>query len=120
MDTMILSSEIARSIKLGLPVVALESTVITHGLPHPQNLSLARDMEAAIREEGATPATVAVIGGKVRIGLTELEIEELARAKALKVSRRDIATAIFQKADGGTTVAGTMFLAHQAGIRIFA
>ena len=117
---MTLSSEITRALKLTLPVVALESTVITHGLPHPQNLSLARDMEAAIRDEGATPATIAILGGKVRVGLTDLEIEELARTKAIKVSRRDIASAIVQKSDGGTTVAGTMFIANQAGIRLFA
>lgn len=117
---MTLSSEITRALKLTLPVVALESTVITHGLPHPQNLSLARDMEAAIRDEGGTPATIAILGGKVRVGLTDLEIEELARTKAIKVSRRDIASAIVQKSYGGTTVAGTMFIANQAGIRLFA
>jgi pseudouridylate synthase len=114
------SSEIARAIKLSLPIVALESTVVTHGLPHPENLSLARDMETAVRDEGATPATIAVINGEVRVGLTEAEIEDLSRAKALKISRRDFATAIVKKAHGGTTVAGTMFAAHQAGLDVFA
>jgi pseudouridine-5'-phosphate glycosidase len=117
---MIISPEVARALKLSLPVVALESTVITHGLPHPQNLSLARDMEAAVRDEGVTPATIAILGGKVRVGLSDMDIEELAKTKAIKVSRRDIATAIIRKSDGGTTVAGTLHLAHQAGIRIFA
>jgi pseudouridine-5'-phosphate glycosidase len=117
---MIISPEVARALKLSLPVVALESTVITHGLPHPQNLSLARDMEAAVRDEGVTPATIAILGGKVRVGLSDMDIEELAKTKAIKVSRRDIATSIIRKSDGGTTVAGTLHLAHQAGIRIFA
>jgi pseudouridine-5'-phosphate glycosidase len=120
MDHYIFSSEISRAMKLNLPVVALESTVITHGLPHPQNLSLARDMEAAVRDEGAIPATIAVLRGQVRVGLTDQEIEDLSRARALKISRRDVATAIIRKADGGTTVAGTMHVAHGAGIRVFA
>ena len=121
MEPIIFSSEISRARKLSLPVVALESTVITHGLPHPQNLSLARDMEAAVREEGATPATIALVGGKVRVGLSETEIEDLSRSTtAVKISRRDIAAAMLRKLDGGTTVAGTMHIAHQAGLRLFA
>ncbi|HVN16285.1 MAG TPA: pseudouridine-5'-phosphate glycosidase, partial [Anaerolineales bacterium] len=121
MNSPILSSEIARAMKLSLPVVALESTVITHGLPLPQNLSLARDMEAAIRDESATPVTIAVLNGQVRVGLSETELEELARGKDnIKISRRDFATAIFKKLSGGTTVAGTMFIAQQAGIKVFA
>ncbi len=115
------SNEIARALQINLPVVALESTVITHGLPHPQNIQLAREMEAAIRGEGATPATVAVIEGKVRIGLSEDELTRLAEAESpLKVSHRDFATAIVKKRSGGTTVAGTMLAAHQAGIKVFA
>jgi len=107
--------------KLSLPVVALESTVITHGLPHPQNLSLARDMEATVRDEGATPATIAVLNGQVRVGLAESEIEELSKlSQGMKISRRDFATATVKKASGGTTVAGTLFAAHQAGIKVFA
>jgi pseudouridine-5'-phosphate glycosidase len=107
--------------RLSLPVVALESTVITHGLPYPQNLSLAHDMEAAVRDEGATPATIAVMEGQVHVGLSEHQLEELSRNKqALKVSRRDLAAAMLHKADGGTTVAGTLYIAHQAGIRLFA
>jgi pseudouridine-5'-phosphate glycosidase len=114
------SADIARAIKLSLPIVALESTVITHGLPHPENLYLARDMEAAVRDEGATPATVAILDGQVRVGLIDSEIEDLSKAKAIKVSRRDVATALIKKSHGGTTVAGTMFIAQQAGIQVFA
>lgn len=114
------ASEIARALKLALPIVALESTVVTHGLPHPENLHLARDMESAVREEGAVPATIAILDGQVRVGLTQAEIDELSRAKAIKVSRRDFATAIVKKECGGTTVAGTMFAAYRAGIKVFA
>jgi pseudouridine-5'-phosphate glycosidase len=103
------------------PIVALESTVITHGLPYPQNLQLARDMEAQVRAGGATPATIAVMNGNIRVGLTDEELARLAGAESpLKVSRRDFAAAIVKKATGGTTVAGTMFAAHQAGIKVFA
>jgi pseudouridine-5'-phosphate glycosidase len=116
-----LAPEITRALDIGAPIVALESTVITHGLPHPQNLELARDMEKQIREGGATPATVALLDGKIRIGLSDEELVRLAQANSpLKVSHRDFATAIVKKADGGTTVAGTMFAAHMAGINIFA
>ncbi|MFZ5818292.1 MAG: pseudouridine-5'-phosphate glycosidase [Chloroflexota bacterium] len=116
-----LSREISRALNLSLPIVALESTVITHGLPRPQNLSLARDMESRVREEGAVPATIAVLEGVVRVGLNEAELDQLAGAgDALKISQRDFATAIAQGASGGTTVAGTMFAAHAAGVRVFA
>jgi pseudouridine-5'-phosphate glycosidase len=116
-----ISHEISRALNLSLPIVALESTVITHGLPRPQNLSLARDMEGRVREEGAVPATIAVLEGAVRIGLGESELEQLASASdALKISQRDFATAIAQGASGGTTVAGTMFAAHAAGLKVFA
>jgi pseudouridylate synthase len=104
-----------------LPTVALESTVITHGLPHPQNLQLARDMERVVRENGATPATIAILDGKIRVGLTDVELERLAsETNVRKISRRDFATAIVKKECGGTTVAGTMFAAHRAGIKVFA
>jgi len=120
MSQLVLSREIGQALKDSLPVVALESTVITHGLPYPQNLNLAREMEAAVHEQGATPATIAVLDGQIRIGLTETELERLARDGGMKISRRDFATAIFKKTSGGTTVAGTMFAAHQAGIHVFA
>jgi len=117
----IISHEISRAIKLSLPIVALESTVITHGLPRPQNLSLARDMEETVRTEGATPATIGVLKGRVRVGMSELELEELSNERELlKISQRDFATAVVQEKSGGTTVAGTMFAAQDAGIRVFA
>lgn len=116
-----LSTEIARAINIGLPIVALESTVITHGLPKPQNLELARDMEKTIRDFGATPATIALLDGKIRIGLSDLELVRLSELdSSLKVSHRDFATAITKKQNGGTTVAGTMLAANMAGIKVFA
>ncbi len=115
------STSIKRAIQSSIPVVALESTVITHGLPRPLNLQMALDMERIVRENGATPATIAIIDGVVRIGLTEMELQRLANEDhARKVSRRDFATAIVKKECGGTTVAGTMFAAHQIGIKVFA
>ncbi|HET9587838.1 MAG TPA: pseudouridine-5'-phosphate glycosidase [Anaerolineales bacterium] len=115
------SADISRAKRLSLPIVALESTVITHGLPRPQNLTLAHDMERTIREEGATPATIAFLDGQLRIGLNEPELERLARQEdAYKVGPRDFATVMSKEASGGTTVAGTMFACKQAGIRVFA
>ena len=116
-----LSVEITRALNLGAPVVALESTVITHGLPHPQNLSLARDMEKNVRDAGAIPATVALLDGKIRLGLSDEELVRLSQSKStLKVSHRDFATAIVKKVNGGTTVAGTMLAANMSGIKVFA
>ncbi|MDW8227631.1 MAG: pseudouridine-5'-phosphate glycosidase [Anaerolineales bacterium] len=104
-----------------LPRVALESTVITHGLPRPHNLDLARQLEDIVHEHGAQPATIAVLDGQIRIGLNEAELERLANEPNVrKISRRDFATAILKRESGGTTVAGTMFAAHRAGIRVFA
>ena len=116
-----LSVKITRALNLGVPVVALESTVITHGLPHPQNLNLARDMEKQVSDSGAIPATVALLDGKIRLGLSDEELVRLSESEStLKVSHRDFATAIVKKKDGGTTVAGTMLAAHMAGIKVFA
>ena len=116
-----LSPEIARALNFGTPVVALESTVITHGLPQPQNLELARDMEQQVRDNDATPATVALLDGEIRIGLSDEELVRLSESTStLKVSHRDFATAIVNKKNGGTTVAGTMFAAQLAGIKVFA
>jgi pseudouridine-5'-phosphate glycosidase len=122
MSHLILLSEVSQALQLGMPVVALESAVITHGLPSPYNLSLARDMETAVRTNGATPATIAILDGKVHIGLNALQMERLAQKseETIKVSRRDIAVAIQRKVHGGTTVAGSITLAHQAGIKVFA
>jgi pseudouridine-5'-phosphate glycosidase len=115
------SHEISRALSLSLPIVALESTVVTHGLPRPQNLSLAHDMEFTVREQGAVPATIGVLKGKVRIGMSEADLDELANdPEPRKVSQRDFARAAVKAENGGTTVAGTMFAAHQAGITVFA
>jgi pseudouridine-5'-phosphate glycosidase len=117
----ILSSEISDALHSHQPIVALESTVITHGLPWPQNLELARRMEATVRAGGACPATIAILKGEVRVGLSDAELEYLAQAKGvMKVSRRDYPVAVAQKCDGATTVAGTMIAAHWAGIEVFA
>jgi pseudouridine-5'-phosphate glycosidase len=112
---------ISTPLHLRQSTVALESTVITHGLPRPQNLALARDMERTVRENGSTPATIAVLDGEILIGLADSELERLANEENVrKISRRDFATAIINKECGGTTVAGTMFAAHRAGIKVFA
>ncbi|MBP6176833.1 MAG: pseudouridine-5'-phosphate glycosidase [Anaerolineales bacterium] len=117
----VIAAEVKHALELGAPVVALESTVITHGLPRPQNLELARDMEKQVRDSGATPATVALLDGKIHVGLTDEELVRLSESDStLKVSHRDFATAIVKKANGGTTVAGTMFAANMTGIKVFA
>jgi pseudouridine-5'-phosphate glycosidase len=119
-----LSSEVARAVAMELPLVALESTVITHGLPFPENLQLAQDMESEVRAVGAVPATIAVLNGKVCAGLSQVQLERLAsQAKDgafLKISSRDIASALFRRLSGGTTVAATLAAAHLVGIRVFA
>lgn len=113
--------DVAAAIQRGLPIVALESTVITHGLPEPHNLALARDMESAVRAEGATPATIAILDGKIRIGLNAEQLTRLASLKNVrKISVRDFGPALAQGAPGGTTVAGTLYASHKAGIRVFA
>jgi pseudouridine-5'-phosphate glycosidase len=113
--------EVSLSLRQGRPVVALESTVIAHGLPWPVNLEMARAMEAAVREEGATPATIAVWQGQPVIGLSDEQLAELAQEPdVLKASRRELGIAIASGRTAATTVAGTMFLAHRAGIRVCA
>ena len=112
---------ISRVFHASLPVVALESTVITHGLPRPQNFHLALEIEKTVRENGATPATIAILDGIIRIGLKVEEIERLSKAENVKkVSIRDFAGVIMNKECGGTTVAGTIVIANQAGIKVFA
>jgi len=102
-------------------VVALESTLITHGLPRPKNLEVARALEAAVREAGAIPATIAILGGQITVGLTDEQLVYLAGAEDVrKCSRRDLPIVVGRREDGATTVAGTMMAAHMAGIRIFA
>ena len=115
-----ISEEIQNSVKENGPVVALESTIISHGMPFPQNLETALEVERIIRKEGAIPATIAVVEGRIKIGLSNLELEQFAQgAKTLKVSSRDLPLAISQKQDGGTTVAATMICARMAGISVF-
>jgi pseudouridine-5'-phosphate glycosidase len=113
--------EVEEAVRAGQPVVALESTLIAHGLPWPLNLETAFGAEAAVRAEGAIPATIAIVNGKPTIGLNSQELQELAQHdKVLKASRRDLAAAIAQRRTASTTVAATMTLAHLAGIRLFA
>ncbi|NMC80927.1 MAG: pseudouridine-5'-phosphate glycosidase [Chloroflexi bacterium] len=114
--------EIAKALRLQQPIVALESAVITHGLPHPQNLALAHELEAIVRREGAQPATIALLEGKICIGLTPPQLEVLAEAEPPphKISLRDFGIALSRAEKGGTTVAATLFAAHQAGIQVFA
>lgn len=116
------SSEVEAALKAGRPVVALESTVISHGLPYPQNLQLAQELENIIRAAGAVPATIAVINGELRAGLSDAEIVLLADGKipVRKMSRRDFGSVIAKKEMGATTVAATMIIAQWAGIRVFA
>ncbi|HHB79136.1 MAG TPA: pseudouridine-5'-phosphate glycosidase [Saprospiraceae bacterium] len=114
--------EVAKAMANGKPIVALESTIISHGMPFPKNMETAYLVEEVVRENGAYPATIAIIGGVPKIGLTEKEIRILAEAgkSVTKVSRRDFPMVLAQKKHGATTVAGTMILAEKAGIRIFA
>jgi pseudouridine-5'-phosphate glycosidase len=114
-------AEVAAAVAAGQPVVALESSVLAHGLPWPLNLEVAQAAEAAIRAEGAVPATIAVLTGRPIIGLNLEELESLARQpEVLKASRRDLGVAVAQRRTAATTVAATMFLAHQAGIHLLA
>jgi pseudouridine-5'-phosphate glycosidase len=115
-----IAAEVAAALRSGRPVVALESTLIAHGLPWPVGLETAREAEAAVCEEGAIPATIAVWHGQPTVGLDAQQLERLATGGARKASRRDLAAAVSQGASAATTVAATMFLAHRAGIRVFA
>ena len=116
------SPEVAEAIKNGRPVIALESTIISHGMPYPQNVETAKNCERIARENGAVPATCAILGGKLCAGLTEEQLEYLGKAGAsvTKASRRDIAVIASKGGDGALTVAGTMILASMAGIKVFA
>lgn len=114
------SPEVTQARQSGQPIVALESAVITHGLPYPENLTLARDVEKEVRSYRCQPATIAVLDGKICIGLVEAEIERLSQEKLVrKISRRDFAIAITEKECGGTTVAGTLIAAREVGIQVF-
>ena len=117
-----ISPEVQAALAEGRPVVALESTIISHGMPYPKNVETALRVEQTIRDNGAVPATIAVIGGRLKAGLSRGEIEHLGKAgrAVAKASRRDLPALVARGADGATTVTTTMIIAHMAGIRIFA
>lgn len=116
-----ISDEVIRALAHGKPVVALESTIISHGLPRPRNLEVAKRLEAVVRENGAVPATIAVLDGRIRVGLMPDDLVQLAESDAMaKISRRDLAAVLARGADGATTVSATMIAAHLAGISVFA
>ena len=121
MRSIVVSENVARALRNGDPVVALESTIITHGLPRPENVQAALEFERTVSERGAVPATIAMLDGIAHVGLEADELQRLARTEAaLKLSARDLPVAMAQGATGGTTVAATTLLASQAGIRVFA
>ena len=117
-----IKDEVAEAIANGKPVVALESTIISHGMPYPQNVETALKVEQVVRDNGAVPATIAIIGGRLKAGLTEEEIEYFGKKgpEILKASRRDLAAICARGLDGACTVTTTMMIAHMAGIKIFA
>ena len=117
-----ISPEVKAALEAGKPVVALESTIISHGMPYPQNVETALNVEKIIRDNGAVPATIAVIGGRLKAGLSREEIEYLGKTGrgVAKASRRDLPALVARGADGATTVTTTMIIAHMAGISIFA
>ena len=114
--------EVQEALASHAPIVALETTIVTHGMPSPTNLETALSVESIVREQGAVPATIGVIGGRVKIGLQPKELEHLADLEndppAVKISRRDIASAISTKRDGGTTCSATLIFAAMAGIKV--
>jgi pseudouridine-5'-phosphate glycosidase len=115
-----IKAEVKEALEAGKPVVALESTIISHGMPYPQNVETARETERIIREKGAIPATIAIIKGRIKVGLTDEELEYFGQASGIaKVSRRDLAYIVSQELDGATTVAATMICADLADIRVF-
>ncbi|MEU0083781.1 pseudouridine-5'-phosphate glycosidase [Streptomyces sp. NPDC006274] len=120
-SAVIVSEEVREALRTGAPVVALESTIIAHGLPRPRNLTVAKELESLVRAGGAVPATVAVLDGRARVGLTKAELERVAGDPELrKLGHRDLAPALATGASGATTVSATAFLADRAGVRVFA
>lgn len=120
-DLLVYAPEVAAARTAGTAIVALESTIITHGMPFPQNVEAARAVEAEIRAHGATPATIAVMGGRIHIGLTDAELDQLGQSHdVMKLSRADLAACLTQGKTGATTVAATMICAELAGIEVFA
>ena len=119
-EELVVAQEVQQALRKGTPVVALESAIITHGMPYPTNLELAKELENIVRKGGAVPATTAVVSGRVRVGLTSSELELLARAKWVKkIGPRDIPVAVAMGFTGGTTVAASLTIADAAGIRVF-
>ena len=115
-----IKAEVKEALESGKPVVALESTIIAHGMPYPQNIETALEIEDIIRANGAVPATIGIIDGKIKVGLTKEEVEFLGESdEIVKVSRRDLPVVLAEKKHGATTVAGTMIAADLAGIKIF-
>ena len=117
---MLVHDEVREALDQGRPVVALESTIIAHGLPRPDNLRVASEIEEVVREHGAVPATIAILGGQVRVGLDDAALDALANGEAAKCGVRDLAPVVARGGDGATTVAATAYLAERAGIRVFA
>lgn len=117
-----IAPDVAAALQDGGPVVALESTIISHGMPYPQNVDTALKVEQTVRDSGATPATIAVLGGRLKVGLSEDEITHLGKLgqQVIKTSRRDLSFVVARKEDGATTVSATMIIAAMAGIRVFA
>lgn len=115
-----ISEEVKKALKTHQKVVALESTIISHGLPYPDNIEVAKTLESIIREEGAIPATIAIINGEIKVGLDEHDLEILAKEDVVKVSKRDFGYVISQKKHGATTVSGTILVAARVGIQVFA
>lgn len=116
----IISEDVKNALKTHQKVVALESTIISHGLPYPDNIEVAKKLETIIRNEGAIPATIAIIHGEIKVGLDEKDLEILAKEEVVKVSKRDIGYVISQKKHGATTVSATMLVASRVGIHVFA
>lgn len=116
------SQEVKQAMEKGLPIVALESTIISHGMPYPQNVETAKACEDVVRNEGAVPATIAILNGKLKVGLNSEELEMFGKKglEISKTSRRDIAYNVANKIDGATTVSATMYIAHLAGVKVFA
>lgn len=115
-----ISNKVKNAIKNNTPVVALESTIISHGMPFPKNLEVAKKLEQIIEENGATPATIAIINGEIKVGLNSEELEMLAKKDFIKVSKRDISKAVSGKLNGATTVSSTVIIAAKTGIKVFA
>ena len=119
---MVLSEEVKAAMSKKQPIVALESTIISHGMPYPKNVETALEVEDIVRKRGATPATIAIINGKLKVGLTTEEIDFLGKKglEVIKTSRRDLPIVVTKGLDGATTVATTMIIAKMAGVSVFA